>query len=233
MVRLDRKSFIRIMTDWKIYSAFVMFFCIAVSLNSSAFTPSIVADLGHSDAEAQALTAPIYIVAGMLGFVTALFADKMGNRFVVPFFSAILGIGGLVLFLNGHTFSPRIQYAALYLFIGGCFVTVPSQVVWASNNMGGHYKQGFCTAVQIGLGSTGAFVPLITFIPSDAPAYTRAFRICLSLTILAALVMVLTEVGLWWENRQRKAGKRDWRLQLPEDEVTNLGDDHPHFRFTY
>lgn len=39
--------------------------------------------------------------------------------------------------------------------------------------------------------------------------------------------------GLWWENRQRTAGKRDWRLQLPEDEVTNLGDDYPHFRFTY
>lgn len=112
-------------------------------------------------------------------------------------------------------------------------MTVPSQVAWASNNMGGHYKRGFCTAVQIGLGSTSAFVPLMTFIPSDAPAYTRAFRIRLSLTILAALVMVLTEVGLWRENRQRKAGKRNWRLRLLEDKVTNLDDDHPHFRLTY
>lgn len=126
------------MTDWTIYSAFVMFFCIAVSLNSSAFTPSIVADLGHSNTEAQALTAPIYIVAGVLGLVTAVLADKMGNRFVFAFFSAMLGIIGLVLLLNGHILSPCVQYVALYLFIGGCFMEVPSQVAWASNNMGGN-----------------------------------------------------------------------------------------------
>jgi hypothetical protein len=105
---------------------------------------------------------------------------------------------------------------------------VPSQVAWASNNMGGRYKQGFCTAVQIGLGSVGAFVTLMTFVPFDASEYTRAFMICLSLTILVAVVMILTEMRLWWENRQRRGGKRDWRLQLLEDELTNLCDDHPH-----
>jgi hypothetical protein len=52
MDSLDRKAFIRIITDWKIYNAFVIFFCIAVSLNSTAFIPSIVAHLGHSNAAA-------------------------------------------------------------------------------------------------------------------------------------------------------------------------------------
>lgn len=89
------------MTDWKIYSAFVIFFCIAVSLNSTAFIPSIVADLGHSNAAAQALTAPIYIVASVLGFVAAVLTDRMGNRLVFAFLDAMLGIGGLVLLLNG------------------------------------------------------------------------------------------------------------------------------------
>jgi cyanate permease len=126
MDRLNRKAFIRIITDWKIYSAFVIFFCIAVSLNSTAFSPSIVADLGHSNAAAQALTAPIYILVGVLGFVTAVLADRMGNRFVFAFFGAMLSVAGLILLLNGETLSPRVQYAALYLFIGGCFMTVPS-----------------------------------------------------------------------------------------------------------
>lgn len=31
----------------------------------------------------------------------------------------------------------------------------------------------------------------------------------------------------------REQGKRDHRLNLPDDEKTNLGDDHPSFRFTY
>jgi hypothetical protein len=45
--------------------------------------------------------------------------------------------------------------------------------------------------------------------------------------------MIVTELGLWWENRLRDRGKRDYRLRLPTDEAENLGDDHPSFRFTY
>lgn len=33
------------------------------------------------------------------------------------------------------------------------------------------------------------------------------------------------------ENAAREAGKRDWRYSLPADEVDNLGDDDPKFRF--
>ena len=38
-------------------------------------------------------------------------------------------------------------------------------------------------------------------------------------------------VGLGVDNRRRKRGKRDYRLGLPQEEVCNLGDDHPGFGF--
>lgn len=40
-------------------------------------------------------------------------------------------------------------------------------------------------------------------------------------------------VGLGVENRRRKRGKRDYRLGLPQEEVCNLGVEHPGFRFVY
>lgn len=50
----------------------------------------------------------------------------------------------------------------------------------------------------------------------------------LFLGILAATGLF---VYLRWENAAREDGKRDWRYNLPKDEVDNLGDDDPKFRF--
>jgi hypothetical protein len=35
------------------------------------------------------------------------------------------------------------------------------------------------------------------------------------------------------ENKKRDAGKRDDLNNLPADELDNLGDSHPKFRFSY
>jgi hypothetical protein len=34
-----------------------------------------------------------------------------------------------------------------------------------------------------------------------------------------------------WENKKRDRGERNGRLLLPKEQVENLGDDHPEFRF--
>ena len=39
-------------------------------------------------------------------------------------------------------------------------------------------------------------------------------------------------IGFTIENKKRKRGKRDHRLQMTEDELGNLGDDDPRFRFS-
>jgi hypothetical protein len=38
--------------------------------------------------------------------------------------------------------------------------------------------------------------------------------------------------GMMAENKKRDRGERDDRLSLPKEELENLGDDHPEFRFT-
>lgn len=233
MDRLDRKALFRILTDWKIYSAIVIYFAISASVNATAFVPSIIARLGYTKAAAQAYTIPIYLVAGVLAWIAAVLSDRMRNRFVPCLFSVILCICGYAVLLNQDKVSLHAQYGALFLFNGGCFMVMPTLWTWLSNNMGGHYKRAWSSAAQIGLGNAGAIVPTMLFAIKDAPAYTKAYSVSLALMVAAGLVMILTEIGLWWENKIRDRGGRDYRLNLPKDEVDNLGDDHPSFRFTY
>jgi hypothetical protein len=233
MDRLDRYALFRILGDWKIYSQIVIYFAVSASTNATAFVPSIIARLGYTNAAAQAYTIPIYVVAAALAFIAAVLSDRLHNRFVFCFFAVLLCICGYAILLNQDVVSVRAQYGALFLFNGGCFMVLPTLWTWLSNNMGGHYKRSWSSAAQIGLGNAGAIVPTMTFVSTNAPSYTTAYTVCLSLMVVAGVVMVLTELVLLWENKSRDQGKRDYRLNLPADEVDNLGDDHPSFRFTY
>lgn len=47
---------------------------------------------------------------------------------------------------------------------------------------------------------------------------------------LAAIALIFL---LRRENKARDAGKRDYLYSLPEEELRNLGDDHPDFRFIF
>jgi hypothetical protein len=38
--------------------------------------------------------------------------------------------------------------------------------------------------------------------------------------------------GLRAENKKRDAGGRDYRFERERDELENMGDDHPDFRYT-
>ncbi len=69
------------------------------------------------------------------------------------------------------------------------------------------------------------------FITNQAPLYTTGYSVSLALIWVTALSCTGLLVGLMIENRKRERGDRDWRLETSE--ADNLGDDHPHFRFTY
>ncbi|OQD85747.1 hypothetical protein PENANT_c009G09215 [Penicillium antarcticum] len=102
------------------------------------------------------------------------------------------------------------RYFALYAITGGGYMTQPILMGWLSNNMAGHYKQSIASAMQIGFGNCGGLVASNVFFDSEAPTYATGFG-----------------------NRLREQGKRDHRYQWPREELENLGDDHPSFRFTY
>ena len=87
--------------------------------------------------------------------------------------------------------------------------------------------------MQIGLGNSGGIIASNIYLTSQAPTYHLGFGLSLGLVWLCAFAAIGMLFLLRSENKKRNAGKRDHLMNLPADELDNMGDGHPAFRFTY
>lgn len=123
-----------------------------------------------------------------------------------------------------------IRYGALYLIASGSFSVLPAAWISLLNNVSGSYKTAFAVGMEIGLGNAGGFVASLSFQSKAAPFYWKGFKTTFSLISAAILFICLFALGLWYENREKRSGRRDHVL---EEEGDNIGDAHPEFIYTY
>jgi hypothetical protein len=98
--------------------------------------------------------------------------------------------------------------------------------------MGGHYKRSVATAMQIGLGNAGGIVASNVFIMSERPHYKSGYGTSLAMLLMCSVMCTVFFFGLKAENRLRDKGGRDYRYTEEREDLDNMGDDHPEFRFT-
>ena len=201
--------------------------------STSFFTPTILKQLGWTSIRAQILTIPVYLVAGVTTLIIAVFTDHLRHRYSFAMLGVIVATVGYVILLAQSGVSVSARYLAVYLITTGGYITQPITLAWLSNNMGGHYKRSISSALQIGLGNAGGIVASNIYITNQAPTYPVGFGVSLGLLWLSGLACTAFIIGLWYENRKRDRGERADRYELPEDELENLGDDHPQFRYGY
>ena len=201
--------------------------------STSFFTPTILGQLGWTAVRAQVLSIPIYINASVVCIATAFLSDRLRHRYGF----AILGVGvssiGYIILLAQHHVSVGVRYFAVYLVMAGGYITQPITLVWLSNNMGGHYKRSINAAMQVGFGNLGGIVASNIYITDQKPTYPVGYGVSLGLMWVSGIACTILFIGMKLENKKRERGERDSRLALPKEEVENLGDDHPSFRFTY
>lgn len=200
---------------------------------TSFFTPTILKQLGWTSIHAQVMSIPIYIVATAIALATAYTSDKLRHRFAFTLAGCTIATIGYVILICQKSVPVGARYFALYAITGGGYMTQPMLMGWLSNNMAGHYKQSIAAAMQIGLGNCGGLVASNVFFDEEAPTYPTGFGVSLGMVWLCGGSCVVFFVWLWRENRMREMGKRDCRYQWPREELENLGDGHPAFRFTY
>ena len=87
--------------------------------------------------------------------------------------------------------------------------------------------------MQIGLGNIGGIIASNIYLTKQAPYYPLGFGLSLALVWLCGLSAIAMFFLLYSENKKRNAGKRDHLMNIPVDELDNMGDGHPTFRFTY
>ncbi|KAH8820245.1 major facilitator superfamily domain-containing protein [Xylogone sp. PMI_703] len=239
MDRLDRPAVFRILRDWKIWVASVMYMSITVSgYSTSFFIPTILNEFGYSPGEAQLHTIPIYLVCTVVTLIAAWASDHFRHRYTFTMAGILLATVGYIMLLcqgppTGHGALPvGVRYLAVFFVNTGIYITQPIAIVWLVNNMGGHYKRSFGAAIQIGLGNAGGIIGSNIYLNQEAPRYHTGYGTALGMLWLSGLMCTVFYFGLMQENRKRDRGERDYRLNSPHEELNNLGDDHPEFRFS-
>lgn len=85
--------------------------------------------------------------------------------------------------------------------------------------------------MQIGIGNCGGLVASNVFITSQAPKFPVGYGVSLGMLLMCGTSCTVFFFGLIAENKKRNVGGRDYRYQEGEDQLNNMGDDHPEFRF--
>ena len=201
--------------------------------STSFFMPTILKELGWTAMKAQIFTIPVYIVATIISLSAAYISDRVRHRYAFAMFGIVINSIGFIVLLAQRYVPVGGRYLAVYLITAGGYITQPITLVWLSNNMGGHYKRSINSAMQIGFGNCGGLIASNIFISNQQPAYLVGYGVSLGLMWVCGAACTALLLGMRLENHKRERGKRDHRLNLPDQERKNLGDDHPGFRFVY
>ncbi|KAF2753001.1 MFS transporter [Pseudovirgaria hyperparasitica] len=233
MERLDKKAVKRIFTDWKIPVAICMYIPFSSNNYSLAiFIPTILNSMGYHQTRAQVLSIPIYVAACTVCIIVAFCSDKTRHRYAYIMGGLMFSVIGFAILLAQST-SLGVQYMAIVFAACGGYTAHPLVVTWLTNNMGGRYKRSFGTGLLLGFGNAGGIIASNIFIESERPRYLVGYGVCLAVAIFSAVMSSVFIVGLRRENRKRDAGGRDYRFEFVKEELENLGDSHPEFRFVY
>ena len=222
--------------DWKIWLFMLAYFGADNTASSFAsFQPTIVQGLGYTASQANVYTIPIYMVALVLALSSAYLSDRLKMRYPFTMIATSLAITGWAI-QRSQSGGAGVLYFSLFLTQGGTQMLMPVLVVWLGNNMGGSFKRGFATALQIGFGNSANFVSANVFLPQQSPRFTTAYSVGLGLQCLSMLCCTILFFGMRRENKKRDALARQGAAssQIPEteEEKRNLGDENPAFRYT-
>ncbi|KAI0128285.1 major facilitator superfamily domain-containing protein [Xylariales sp. AK1849] len=222
-----------ILFDWKIWLGSLTYMGIGTTgYATTFFMPTILLEFGWKAEEAQIRTIPIYIVSAAGVFLFAYLSDRFRHRYSFIMLGCFISTIGYGMLLHQGSLSRDAKFGAIFLVASGGYIGTPIALTWLSNDVSGHWKRAFSSGTQVTVGNIAGIISANIFLTNESPTYFTGYGISLGMLWLGGIAATTLVIGLLIENKRRDAGKRDYRLSQPDEEVKNMGDDHPSFRFT-
>ncbi|GIZ37168.1 hypothetical protein CKM354_000062600 [Cercospora kikuchii] len=226
------------MKDWKTYVFSLTQFCGNVSHYAYAtFLPTIIREIfpDASTAIVQLYTVPCYATGAISYLIVAWFSDRTQLR--GPFasvFAFISATGYAILVGAGLTGTgPGVLYFGCFVAAAGIYVILGLNIAWLNTNNPRYGKRATASGMQIMLGNIPGVISPWLYTNSDAPLYTKGHSVNVALVALAGVVHGFMFFYFTWENKQRSMGKRDYKIEgKTEEEIAEMADESPRFRFT-
>ncbi|KAH7127999.1 major facilitator superfamily domain-containing protein [Dactylonectria estremocensis] len=231
--QFSRKDMMSAFTDWKVYMFCIAQFGVDTMLYGfSTFLPTIIRGLGTwTTAEVQLLTIPCYALGAVAYMSTAFLSDRMQKRglFCVIFGSiSVIGYGVLL-----SDSSAGVHYFGCFLVAAGLYVVVGLPLAWLPNNTPRYGKRTTANGMQLTTGNASGIMAPFIYLSAEGPRYIKGNAVSLC---MVAMAVGIYGFMIFWFSRANK--KRDEGVGhathegMSDDELAELGDESPHFRYT-
>lgn len=239
--------------DWRTYVYMLCYIGPAQCIYSqSLFSPTIIAALGKwTPAQSLLMSVPPYALAFITTLVTAWISDKYMIRGPLNMFWATLAaVGYIILLTINPTSHVAGAYFAVFLTTMSIAPMISTTIVWCGNNFGSHYRKATIMGLVFTCGNSGGIWASLAYRDKDKPRYKPGHGTALAFACLNLITSVILYFGQRKMNQQREAQygppptrgemhdiddpeyRRKWGLEnMSDDEIKNLGDRHPAFRF--
>lgn len=213
----------------------IMSVCIGfVAQGVAYFTPSVVLGFGFGPRTSQLLTVPPFMFAFIVTMTAGMVADRHHRRGLVTIATSSLGILGCI--LNHTGTSLGIRYSSLFFLVAGIYSCAPTLLAWIPNNNAAYGKRASAIAIGFVISNAGGMGGVWLYPSKDAPRYLFAtnFQISFLATIV---VLSVVQVFILRQLNRQKVSRRDDLLQGLEhlsldEQMQELGDHHPDFKYT-
>jgi MFS family permease len=222
--------------DWQIYLHLILYYGIVVPLYGiSLFLPTILKNLGYVSSKAQLMTIPIYITASIFSVIQAFISDRVGLRSPFILFNLIFLLVGYSMAISTNPADkPGVIYAGVYIAALGVYPAFPGIISWLSNNLSGSYKRAIGMAIHIGVGNFGGAFASNIYHAKDKPRFIMGHAIELGFISLGIISLLILVASYRFVNNRRAKGIREGKYDnLTIEELSQMGDKNPYFRYRY
>ncbi|KAK7687705.1 hypothetical protein QCA50_008921 [Cerrena zonata] len=220
-------------SDWQLWVHVLIYMSVIGPLYSiSFFLPSIINGFGFSPAISQLLTVPPYVCATIVTVIFAIWSDRVQKR--APFIYASLLMALIGFSINISNAPHGVKYFGTFFCVSGSYAAFPGVISWLGNNVAGQYKRAASIALHIGLGNLAGAIASNTYRSQDAPRYVIGHGIALMFVGIGLIVVPVAATLYIRINAKREAELRNMEengIRLTADEVRELGDRAPDFRY--
>lgn len=232
MDRLDGRAVLRTLVDYKIWLGALIAIGMGTTAHSTAMImSSILHDFGYKSRDVQVHTLPVYAVAAIFMLAVAWLSDRLRLRYALIMASTIVATIGYCMLLDETWMNREAKYGASFLISIGGYAALPLAFGWLVENLAGRCKRALGLGIQSALGNMAGVVASNIYRHDESPAYLTGYGVALGFLWMGAVAATAMAYLMWEENRRRQLGERAYRLEQPPEEVANLGDDHPAFRY--
>ncbi|TFK22746.1 high-affinity nicotinic acid transporter [Coprinopsis marcescibilis] len=223
--------------DWKIWVHMVITIGIYTPLYSiSLFLPTIVRNMGYTDADSQLISVPPYVVGCLATIGAGWYADRLKRRGIFMIGCNITAIIGFIMLIA--TDKVAVQYLGTFFAVSGIYPNVPMGVAWNGNNIGGATKRAVGIAMHVGFGNLGGVIAGFAYRSTDAPRYFAGHGLLIATLTMSTILCIFMHFYLVRENsrRDREMEAKGLTLDIYTEEMRvserDQGDNATFFRYT-